>query len=91
LPAALPSALGNPAIDLWITEGTKKADSGASHGLCIIALNGMWGFKSKNVFGGVTILGDWDFVALNGRTVNIVFDSDVMIGPEVKSALERLA
>src|SRR5262245_51912232 len=70
--------LGNPAIDLWITEGSKKADAGASRGLCILALNGVWGFKGKNEFGGITILGDWDHVAKKDRVVNIVFDSDVM-------------
>jgi Domain of unknown function (DUF3854) len=82
--------LGNPAIDLWITEGTKKADAGASKGLCVIALNGVWGFKGKNEFGGVTILADWDHIALKGRTVNIVFDSDAMTTPEVRKALDRL-
>lgn len=82
--------LGNPDVELWITEGTKKADAGASHGLCIIALNGVWGFKGQNEFGGVTILADWDHVALKGRTVNVVFNSDVMTEPAVKKALERL-
>ena len=82
--------LGNPKIDLWITEGTKKADAGASHGLCIIALNGVWGFKGKNEFGGITILADLDHIAWNGRTLNIVFDNDVMVKPEVRHALERL-
>lgn len=82
--------LGNPAIDLWITEGTKKGDSGASHGLCIIVVNGVWGFKGQNEFGGVTVLADMDHIAWNGRTVNIVFDDDVMVKPEVRRALERL-
>jgi len=83
--------LPNPVIDLWITEGTKKADAGASRGLCIIALNGVWGFKGKNEFGGVTILADWDHIALKGRVVNIAFDNDVMTQPEVRQAMDRLA
>src|SRR5262245_10705509 len=82
--------LGNPAIDLWITEGTKKADAGASKGLCIIALNGVWGFKGKNEFGGVTILADWNHVTLKGRTVNVCFDSDATTTPEVRKALDQL-
>lgn len=82
--------LGNPSVELWITEGSKKADAGASHGLCIVALNGVWGFKGKNEFGGITIVGDWDHVALKERTVNIVFDNDVMTKFAVKHALERL-
>ncbi|MEP7338016.1 MAG: DUF3854 domain-containing protein [Acidobacteriota bacterium] len=82
--------LGNPDVELWITEGSKKADAGATHGLSIIALSGVWGFKGKNPFGGITILADWDHVALKGRTVNIVFDSDVMTKKEVRQALNRL-
>lgn len=82
--------LGNPSVELWITEGSKKADAGASRGLCILALNGVWGFKGKNEFGGVTVLVDWDSVAIKERTINIVFDNDVMVKFSVKHALERL-
>lgn len=82
--------LKDPSIPLWITEGTKKADAGASRGLCIISLNGVNGFKGKNEYGGVTFLADWDYIALKGRDVRIVFDSDVMHKPEVRKALDRL-
>jgi hypothetical protein len=68
--------LANPAEPLWVTEGQKKADAMASHGLCAIALLGVWNFKGKNAWGGVTFLADWDYIALNGREVRIVFDSD---------------
>ena len=80
----------DPNTPLWITEGAKKADALASHGLCSISLNGVWSFKGKNEFGGVTWLADWDYVALKGRDVRIVFDSDVMLKPAVRKALERL-
>jgi hypothetical protein len=82
--------LGNPNIPLWVTEGQKKADALASHGLCAIALLGVWGFKGKNPFGGTTILGDFDAIALEGRDVRLVFDSDVMTKPQVRQALDRL-
>ena len=82
--------LADPSIPLWITEGQKKADALASHGLCSIALFGVAGFKGKNVFGGVTFLADWDYVALNDRRVLIVFDSDVMTKGEVRQMLLRL-
>ena len=75
---------------LWITEGAKKADALASRGLCAVSLNGVNGFKGKNEFGGVTLLADWDYIALKGRDVRIVFDSDVMLNPNVRKALERL-
>ena len=52
--------LGDPSIDLLITEGTKKVDSLAPRGACAISLTGVWGFKGKNDFGGTTVLADWD-------------------------------
>src|SRR2546428_13472865 len=36
-PRCLPQ-LGDPKVELWLTEGTKKTDAGASRRLCIIAL-----------------------------------------------------
>ncbi|MGH7965777.1 MAG: DUF3854 domain-containing protein, partial [Candidatus Binatia bacterium] len=69
--------LADPSIPLWITEGQKKADSLASRGACVVALLGVWNFKGQNDFGGTTFLADWDYIALNGRDVRIVFDSDV--------------
>nr|MDQ3831382.1 DUF3854 domain-containing protein [Candidatus Tectomicrobia bacterium] len=84
------SRLMHPSEPLWVTEGQKKADALASHNLCAIALLGVWNFKGKNSWGGVTFLNDWDYVALNGREVRLVFDSDVMTKPPVRKALERL-
>ena len=83
-------AIKDPWVDLWITEGQKKADALATHNLCAVALLGVWNFKGKNEFGGVTLLADFDEIALNGRTVNIVFDSDLMVKPQVRAALDRL-
>ena len=40
--------LADPSIPLWVTEGVKKGDALASHGLCAIALLGVWNFKGKN-------------------------------------------
>lgn len=82
--------LGDPRTPMWITEGQKKSDALASHGLCAIALLGVWGFKGKNPFGGTTILADFDAIALDGRDVRLVFDSDVMTKPQVRQALDRL-
>lgn len=82
--------LGNPKTPLWITEGQKKADALASLGFCAVALLGVWNWKGRNDFGGVTLLADFDHIALNGRDVRIVFDSDVIRKREVKQALERL-
>ena len=82
--------LGDPSIDLWFTEGIKKGDALASHGLCAADLLGVWGFKGKNRDGGITFLADFDNIALKGRRVIIGYDSDVSSKPEVKKAMERL-
>ncbi|HEY0076512.1 MAG TPA: DUF3854 domain-containing protein, partial [Abditibacteriaceae bacterium] len=82
--------LDDPAIPLYITEGAKKADCGAGHGLCVININGVYAFRGKNAKGGLTALADWEYIAIKGRTIYIVFDSDVMTKPAVQSALRRL-
>lgn len=83
--------LADLQMPLWITEGSKKADSLASQGLCAISLNGVWGFMGKNATGATTFLADWDYVALKDRTVYLAFDSDVSTKPPVRKAMFRLA
>jgi rubredoxin len=82
--------LADPSKRLWLTEGQKKADCLASRGLCAIDLLGVWNFKGKNEFGGVTLLADFDLIALGNREICIVFDSDVMTKREVQQALARI-
>ena len=83
--------LTNPLIPLWITEGSKKADALASKGACALSLIGVWGFKGKNEFGAITMLCEWDFIALKDRLVYLAFDSDIENKKQVKEALQRLA
>src|SRR5262249_52525284 len=75
----------------WITESIKKGDAIVSHGECAIALLGVWNFRESNPEGGTVALPDWQHVALNGREVRIVFDSDVMEKENVAHALKTLA
>jgi hypothetical protein len=82
--------LGDPAIPLFITEGVKKGDAAVSAGLCCVALLGVWNWRGTNGQGGTTALPDWERIALNERTVYVVFDSDVMLNPQVSRALARL-
>jgi hypothetical protein len=88
-PRARP-ALGDPAVPLFITEGVRKADAAVSRGLCCVALLGVWNWRGTNEQGGKTALADWERIALNGRPVYLVFDSDVMVKPPVHQALARL-
>jgi Domain of unknown function (DUF3854) len=82
--------IGNPAIPAWIGEGIKKIDAMRSRGLCAIGLLGVWNWRGTNLDGGKVALADWELVALNGRDVYIVFDSDVTTKTEVQRALRRL-
>src|SRR5215212_7149128 len=82
--------LGDPSVPLFITEGIKKGDALVSQDLCAIALVGVWNWRGTNEYGGKTALPEWEHVALNDRKVYIVFDSDVMLKPQVYAALARL-
>ena len=72
--------MGDPSRFLWITEGLKKGDALVSQGACAIALLGVDCWRVP----------DWADVALQERAVGIVFDSDVMMKPEVHTALTAL-
>lgn len=82
--------LDDPAIPLFVTEGIRKADSAISIGLCCLALLGVWNWRGANDKGGKTALPEWEAIALNGRKVYVVFDSDVMENPSVHQAMARL-
>jgi hypothetical protein len=90
VPPAARRLLGDPSRPLFVTEGVKKADAAVSAGLCCIAVLGVWNWRGTNDDGGLTALADWEFVALKGRDVFLVFDSDVMTKPAVYAALRRL-
>ena len=82
--------LGNPAVPLFITEGIKKGNALVSCDRCAVALLGVWNWRGRNGEGGLTALAEWEYVALNDREVYIVFDSDVMLKPQVHKAMVRL-
>ncbi len=83
-------AVRNPAIPLFVTEGVKKADAAISSGVCCIALLGVWNWRGTNEHGGRTTLPDWDGIALKGRIVYVVFDSDAASNRSVQTAMIRL-
>jgi len=90
VPRGIHAMLGDPAIPLIITEGARKADSAVSQGLCCVSLLGVWNWRGRNEHDGKSALPDWEHIALNGRTVRIAFDSDVMEKAAVYAALVRL-
>ena len=85
VPPTVRPHLSDPSVPLYITEGSRKADAAASKGLCCIGLLGTYGWRGTNAKGGKTALADFDSIALNGREVNIVFDSDVQDKKEVQA------
>lgn len=91
VPPGVAERLGDPTYPLWVTEGVKKADCGAVHGLCIVALAGVWNWRGSNEHGGKVAVPDWHDIALNGRRVILAFDGDVARKKAVRSALDALA
>ena len=91
VPPGVGPMLGDPSIPLFITEGSKKADCGALHGLCVVALTGVWCWRGTNSAGGKVALADWQDVALNGRRVIIAFDGDVARKESVQKAAHALS
>jgi len=79
------SRVADPAVPLLVTEGIKKADALTSAGACVIALSGVFNWRST--YG---TLGDWENVWLRGRAVTVVFDSDAATIPNVLRAMRRL-
>jgi len=90
VPPAVRALIGDPSQHLLITEGIRKADAAVSKDFCCIALLGVWNWRGRNEFGGKTALADWESIALNGRRVHIVYDSDTTQKPGVRLALDRL-
>lgn len=84
VPPAIRDKLRNRDTPLWITEGSRKADSAVSKGLCCISIPGVWGWKEKGV-----PLAAWDEILLKSRAIYLAFDSDVLTKPNVYTALFR--
>jgi putative DNA primase/helicase len=91
VPPGVGDRLGDPAVELWVTEGVKKADAAAVKGLACVALPGVWSWRGSNPSGGKTAVADWHDIALNDRKIVLAFDSDVAVKPAVRQALDQLS
>lgn len=76
--------LRDSSVDLWIVEGEKKGDALTSRGECAVSIPGVWNWQRDG-----EMLPDWDYIALEGRTVYVCFDSDTWRNPNVALALAR--
>jgi len=63
-PPSCQKHLADPNVPLWITEGMKKGDALVTLGECAIDLTGVWNWRAKNSFGGITVSADFDSIAL---------------------------
>ena len=65
--------LNDLSIPLYITEGEKKSLKATQEGLPCIAISGLWNWKIKDKD---ALISDFDLIDLEGRTINIVPDTD---------------
>lgn len=79
------ATIANPTVPLWITEGIKKSDALTSRGVCVVALTGVFNWRSR-----LGTLGDWEDVPLAGRQVIVCFDADAHTNMNVMRAMVRL-
>ena len=79
----------DPEIPIFITEGEKKSAKLCVEGHPTIGLGGVWNFTSKKT--GEMLLDELEVIDWKGRSVLIIFDSDVLTNKGVKQAETRLA
>ena len=91
VPLAVKDLVDDPAVPLWVTEGSRKADAAVSAGITCVSMAGVWAWRGRNAKGGKLAVADWHDIALNGRWVVLAFDSDVVRKSRVQQALSELA
>jgi hypothetical protein len=73
---------------LWLVEGMKKSLAVAQLGLPAVGLESAWGWHAA---GSRELLPDFDLIAMNGRVVELVPDSDVQTNPMIKRSMIQLS
>jgi hypothetical protein len=76
--------LQDTTIPLYFGEGVKKSDAAWSRGVACVSITSVWMFLN-----GRLVVPDLDEIPLEGRTVRVVFDSDVVRKASVAEALLR--
>jgi uncharacterized protein DUF3854 len=80
-------ALAGPA-PLWIVEGMKKALAVMQLGLPVVGIESAWGWHVK---GSRALLPDFASIALRGRLIELVPDSDAQTNPMIARSMRQLA
>jgi len=68
--------LGDPDTPLWLTDGVKKADCGAAHGLCIVDVSGMWKWELSRRRHCEFESPDWNEILFNRRKAIVCYDNN---------------
>jgi len=97
-PPATIAALADPTIPVCITEGEKKGAAADQAGVPCVALSGVWNWCEKRerqadgrARGKLRLIAQLATINWTGRTVHILFDSDLATNDSVKLARYRLA
>lgn len=80
------AVLTDARTPLWITEGEKKALKACQEGLPCVAVPGVWSWKTRDTRDRSIPIPDLEHVVWRGRTVLVVYDSDVATKPKVRLA-----
>jgi hypothetical protein len=83
--------LNDPHAPLWLTEGEKKALKACQEGLACLALPGVWSWWTRDHRDKSIPISDLGLIAWRGRTVYVVFDSDLTSKRPVRLAEWALA
>ena len=92
-PPGTSGVLADPAADLVITEGEKKALAAAAAGFRCVSVPGVWCWRRtrpRGAAGSGELLPELAAVAWAGRRASVVFDSDAAINPKVGKAERAL-
>ncbi|WP_413935150.1 AAA family ATPase [Nitrospira sp. BLG_1] len=92
IPATLASSiLSDVRHPIYITEGEKKALKGCQEGLSVVALAGVWSWRTRTEEQASQPIPDLARLTWAGRKVYLVFDSDIRENEEVRRAETALA
>jgi hypothetical protein len=94
VPPPVGPLLTDPAVELLVVEGEKKALASTQDGFPTIGLSGVWNWmkrRAKNPetgqgVGPRALIDDFERIAAEGRRMTLVFDSDLKDKPEVELA-----
>ena len=86
-----PAVLADARTPLWITEGEKKALKAVQEGLPCVGVPGVWSWRTRDARDRGVPIADLEHVVWRGRTVFVVYDSDLVTKPQVRLAEYALA